>query len=69
MGGLSKLDKLDSMKKYLLQIVFLFISTISFAQDRNTRAYNTGYAFGKILFWIILGGVFIWFIIKNLRKK
>ncbi len=56
------------MKKILL-LQFLTISEIILAQEKRDRAYQTGYAIGKALPWIIIAIVIIGMIIRSFRKK
>jgi hypothetical protein len=56
------------MKKYFLSFVFLFISINSFAQDNNSKAYNTGYQIGRLLGVAIVAGLFIWGISRLVKK-
>jgi hypothetical protein len=56
------------MKKHFLSFGFLFTSLISFAQDNNSRAYNTGYQIGRVLGVVLVAGLFIWGISRLVKK-
>lgn len=56
------------MKKYSLQFFLLLTSVVSFAQEGHSKAYNTGYAIGKIFGYVLIAALLIWGIRKLLKK-
>jgi hypothetical protein len=60
---------MTNCKKQLLSFIFIFITVISFAQDKDSPAYRTGYALGRIVGVVLIAGFVIWGISKLFRKK
>ena len=57
------------MKKYLFLFFVLLFSLTLVAQDRNSAAYDTGYAVGKIVGLVLIAGFVIWGIFRWGKKK
>lgn len=57
------------MKKCFLLICLSFFSLVIWAQDKESSAYKTGYAIGKITGMVLIAGFVIWIIRRSTRKK
>lgn len=57
------------MKKTGLTIYLILLSVALFAQDKESSAYKTGYALGKVVGAVLIAVLVIWGISKLFKGK
>ncbi len=57
------------MKKVIISASSLFLTVILAAQENHSRAYNTGYAIGRVVGMLAIAGLLIWAGYRLVRKK